>query len=467
MTALRNAWLGLREPTLQRRSVLFVLTAFIIVWGVLLAYVYVQREKTLAAEPPLQKFGDAVLLSLQDLRDPAQATAALQSTERWVNIRRREIGRLPGQIRFELLDLQGRRIAGAPLLQQVPLEQPTAAPRKLQVEGQPHWLYHAAGPQWALRIAEPVRSTESFLAYNSVFLLEYLLLALPFVLVPAWLSVRTGLKPLQQFAQGIARRRPEDLSPVGIPVRHRELKPLVGALDQLLDKLRHRLDRERSFVQDAAHELRTPLAVVVTQAHVMAHAQDAAERGRAHQLLEQAIARASHLARQLLMLATLDSGQAAGARRVDVAQAVRELLAQAAPQAMARRIELSLEAPDTLPSPVDEAAFASIVLNLVDNAIRYGREGGAIVVTLRGDDERLCLHVQDDGPGIPAQEHALVFERFYRCAGEQQATGSGLGLAIVRQAALRMGGLVQITPGLQGRGIGFLVSLPVPGFRPA
>jgi signal transduction histidine kinase len=283
-----------------------------------------------------------------------------------------------------------------------------------------------------------VRSGGDFLAYNGTFILQYLLLAVPFIVVPVWLSVRSGLRPLQDFARSIAERERDDLRPLGIHPKHRELKPLAEAIDGLLQRLRLRLDGERLFVQDAAHEIRTPLAVVSTQAHVMAHSATADERLRAYGLLNQAIARASHLARQLLLLATLDDAQRTLPREIDLAQATRELLAQVAPQAMARGIELSLEAPDHLPCSVDEPAFASIVMNLVDNAVRYGRAGGNVAVGLRSDGERVSLHVQDDGPGIPEAEHALVFERFYRCAREDDS-GTGLGLAIVRQAALRMG----------------------------
>ena len=122
-------------------------------------------------------------------------------------------------------------------------------------------------------------------------------------------------------------------------------------------------------------------------------------------------------------------------------------------------MELSLDAPDHLDATVDEPAFASIVGNLVDNAIRYGREQGNVAVSLRAEGGQLLLHVRDDGPGIPAGEHARVFERFHRVAGSTR-NGSGLGLAIVQQAAARMGGTVRITPGLAGQGIGFLVALP-------
>lgn len=436
----------LREPTLQRRSVLAVLAAFFVVWAVLLGYQYHKYMRALDEKQPFQKFGAAVLHSLDEIPDPTQAVAALRASATWINIRRKEIGRLPGELQFELRDLQGRLLYG-----------------KIDADQGRHLHWQASGRHWNLRVAEPLRSAEAFIASNTSFIGEYLLLAMPFVLLPVWLSVRTGLKPLKTFAQSITARSPDDLRPLEAAPRHLELRPLAAALDGMLERLRLRFERERRFVQDAAHEIRTPLAVVTAQAHVMAHAQDAGERTRAYGLLNQAIARASHVAQQLLMLATLDDAERPPARSFDVAQAAREILAQAVPQALARRIELSLEAPDALQASIEEAAFTSILVNLVDNAIRYGREGGNVVVSLRGDGERIHLQVQDDGPGIPEAEQNLVFERFYRRAGEE-APGSGLGLAIVRQAALRMGGHARVIAGLQLRGVGFLVSLPSKDF---
>ena len=140
---------------------------------------------------------------------------------------------------------------------------------------------------------------------------------------------------------------------------------------------------------------------------------------------------------------------------------MRGALAQAAPQAIARQIELSLDAPDTLPARLDQPAFESIAHNLIDNALRYTPHGGNVAVALRREGAALQLSVQDDGPGIPTSEHQRVFERFYRGAGHA-ANGSGLGLAIVRQAVLRMGGQVQIGVGVNGKGVGFFVSIPLP-----
>jgi signal transduction histidine kinase len=212
-------------------------------------------------------------------------------------------------------------------------------------------------------------------------------------------------------------------------------------------------------VQDAAHEIRTPLAVINAQAHVMARSQSEAERTQAQAHLEQAIARTSHLAQQLLNLAALDDAQRPAPRELDVAQWLRAVLAQAAPAAMARQIELSLDAPDSLPARLDLPALESIAQNLLDNAVRYTPPGGNVAVVLRCEGPMLHLAVQDDGPGIAASEHARVFERFYRGLGHA-ANGSGLGLAIVRQAVLRMGGQVHVGEGLGGRGVGFFISIP-------
>lgn len=458
MNAALAWWQRVRQPTLQRRSVAFVLAAFVVIWLVLLAYTYIQNDRIIATEQPFRRFTEALHRTLEATPDPGQAAAIVRATLQWTNERRSQGVRFPPGVDAELLDASGVRVYASPRLQAFSAQDWGSQARVL-VEGRAYLLHEARGPLWTLRIAEPVRTTGSFLSYNASFILEYLLLALPFVVIPVWWSVRSGLRPLAQFAASLKGRRQGDLSPVEHPVRHRELKPLSDALDDLLAQLRRKFDRERLFVQDAAHEIRTPLAVVGTQAHVLAHASCAEERKRAQALLNQAIARASHLAHQLLLLATLDGEGRAAPRHVDVAQAVRELLAQLAPLAMERRIELALEAPDQLWRTVDEAAFGSIVGNLVDNAIRYGRDGGNVLVGLREDGGQLALQVMDDGPGIPPAERPRVFERFYRVPGNERP-GSGLGLAIVQQAAARLGGEVSVTDGLVGSGVGFRVRLP-------
>ncbi|MFN7856707.1 MAG: sensor histidine kinase [Acidovorax sp.] len=462
---LRTAWTWLSEPTLVRRSVVSVVLAFVLVWAVLLGYIFITYKHTIANDPGLLKYGDALLVSLQDIADPGQAAAAVASTETWTYIRRRQAGVLPGKTLHVLSDMMGKPVYSSPELagQALPPADPLAASviTEAKALGAGYRIYSGQNARWTLRVFEPKRQDSAFLAYNGRFILPYLLLAAPFVLIPVWLSARNGLRPLQRLARLIATRGKDDLQPVGFNARHRELKPLEQSLDQLFAQLRQKVERERAFVQDAAHEIRTPLAVIAAQAHVMARSQSEAERMQAQAQLEQAIARTSHLAQQLLDLAALDEAQRPAPRDLDVAQWLRDLLVQAMPDAMARQIELSLDAPDTLNARLDLPALESIGHNLIDNAVRYTHAGGNVVVTLGHGVATLHLSVQDDGPGIPTTEHQRVFERFYRGVGHA-ANGSGLGLAIVRQAVLRMGGQVQVGAGLNGRGVGFFVSIPLP-----
>lgn len=461
----RCAWTWLTEPTLVRRSVASVLLAFVLVWAVLLGYIFITYKHTIANDPGLLKYGDALLVSLQDIADPGQAAAAVAATETWTYIRRRQAGILPGKTLHALSDAAGQPVYTSPELKDLtlPSAQPTAVGVIIETSAgdSVYRIYTGRNARWALQVFEPKRTDSAFLAYNGRFILPYLLLAMPFVLLPVWLSVRNGLRPLQQLAGLIAQRGKDDLQPVGFNARHRELKPLEQSLDHLFAQLRQKVERERAFVQDAAHEIRTPLAAITAQAHVMARSQSEAERTQAQAHLEQAMARTSHLAQQLLDLAALDEAQRPALRELDVAQWLRGALAQAVPQALERQIELSLDAPDTLLARLDLPALESIAHNLIDNAVRYTQAGGNVAVALRREGAVLHLSVQDDGPGIPATEHSRVFERFYRGVGHA-ANGSGLGLAIVRQAVHRMGGQVQIGIGLDGRGVGFFVSMALP-----
>lgn len=465
---LRVLWSRLAEPTLVRRSVASVMVAFVLVWAVLLGYNYHKYKQAITYDPGLLKYGDAVLASLAGMTDAAHAAAALASTDHWTNVRRRQSGLLPGTLLHELQDrASGRTIYAAKGLKDMQLPPATVGPDsglvEATVQGRPYRIYTGQNGRWVLRILEPKRADADYLRDNGRYLLPYLLLASPFVLLPVWLSVRNGLRPLQQLADRIAQRGGDELQPVGFNARHRELKPLERSLDAMLVQLRQKVERERAFVQDAAHEIRTPLAVISAQVHVMARASTEQERTQAQAHMEEAIARTSHLTQQLLDLAALDEAQRPVPRHLDVAQWLRTAMAHAAPRAMARWVELSLDAPDKLPARLDLFAWESIVHNLIDNALRYVQEGGNVSVGLKQEDGQLRLVIQDDGPGIAPAEHQRIFERFYRGVGHS-ANGSGLGLAIVRQAAWRMGGQVQVGPGLGGSGgpgVGFFVSLPL------
>lgn len=453
-------WLG--PPTLARRVFAVVLLAFVAVLVALQAYMYLSFQRSLAEDQQLRRLGRSLSAALADAEDTQQALAMVHATAT-IYDRLRLSGNPPGTLGLQLRTHEGELLYSSPVLQGRQFSGPAQRVGTVDIEGTPYWFYPTEAGRWQLLLVEPERTFAKVLPNNTRAVLPYLLVALPFVLIPVWLAVHLGLRPLRQLAQRLAAREPLDLRALDLAPRHAELMPLVAALDTLLAQLRARLARERAFVQDAAHELRTPMAVIAAQAHALSGATDDAQRRTAQQHLEQAVARASHLTQQLLELARLDETQPTAAPRIDLAQQLRQTLAQAAPRALARGMELTLVAPDSLWAAMESSAFQSIVQNLLDNALGHTPPGTQVRVTLAphaGPPSWLQLSVEDDGAGIAGAQAEQVFERFHRGA-ESGSAGSGLGLAIVRQAARRLGGQVSLQPGLRGRGVGFQVQLPL------
>lgn len=259
---------------------------------------------------------------------------------------------------------------------------------------------------------------------------------LPLLIGFIYLSVRRGLKPLDDLAADVSIRSPENLSPVSTGNAPAEAQPLIGALNRLLARVAATLENERRFTADAAHELRTPLAALKIHAQV-AQASDPPETTRAS--LDKVIAgvdRTTRLVEQLLRLARLDPiDHLAQPQQIDLAQLVAAAVADAADSAAAGARTLVASLPDT-PLGVfgDKDLLAAALRNLIDNALRYTAPGSTITVTVRNDDRCPELSVSDDGPGVPACELPRLGERFFR-GSDPGGEGSGLGLAIVRRIA--------------------------------
>lgn len=311
--------------------------------------------------------------------------------------------------------------------------------------------FKAQGQRWAVIFLdqEEVRQ-QAVMADTALELAAYMAIALPLLVVPVWLSVRTGMKPLSRLSSQIAERDPADLSPVRSVGNYAELTPLEQALNMQFSMAADRIRRERAFVQDAAHELRTPLAVIATQAHVLA-VSEGTSRLAALRNLEQAVQRSSHLVKQLLSLARADASTSVaneGARRMegsfDLMDLLQDTLALLEPAANSVQCELSLEGPDRAPMRADEELIRSVIVNLVDNALKYGSSGGMVEVSLAQDETHWTLSVADRGPGVKGDAQKMAFERFWR--GPDQATpGTGLGLAIVREVLNGLGGEARLS----------------------
>lgn len=447
------------RPTLTRRLIGALLLAFALCAVLLLLQDQLDIQRTLATDSPLRQFGRGLAAGLDEIDDAPTAARVLDGHLRFIN-RVREVQHITqGPLLARLVDPEGHTAyaSGAAF----DIAKPGTSEQ--QIGGRTFWTYRRDGPRWSLRLAEPALSRASMLSFASWELAKQLMLAFPLMLLPLWVAVYTGLTPLRRFARRLHALDPkQDLEPLGADLRYGELRPLGQAFDALLQRLRQRRARERAFVHEAAHELRTPLAVVATQAHALVQAGDASSRATAAAALQQAISRSAHLSRQLLDLASLDNEQPANPTAIDLAQFCAEHLAEQAGIARERGITLALEGPHHLPVRVDGVALHSVLQNLLDNALRYAGRGARIEVHLDSTPEGPCLAVADDGPGIAAAERPLVFERFWRGSGHDVA-GSGLGLAIVARAAERLGAAVSVRDGLArpgGCGVRFELRLP-------
>jgi signal transduction histidine kinase len=275
----------------------------------------------------------------------------------------------------------------------------------------------------------------------------------PIFLLLTWLAVRAGLRPLLSLSDDLAARAPDDLRPLRVPSLHVELEPVVKGLNTALSRLSALLQREREFLVDAAHELRTPLSVVTTQAELVLHASGERERAEAVHGLRVGARRTGRLVSQLLALARLESNAVEPVQPTDMADLVRDCLAGLDAEARQRAIELSYEGPDELLVASPAGTLETVLINLVGNAVRYGNAGGTVEVRVQVEPTRdVLLSVRDDGPGIPARDRQRVFGRFQR-GSDPRASGSGLGLAIVAAAAQRLGASVTLGDGLRGRGL--------------
>lgn len=289
-----------------------------------------------------------------------------------------------------------------------------------------------------------------------------LLYGLPLIALPLWLLFRLGFAPLKRIGAQISARSAQDLTPLPA-TRYVELAPLVNAVNSLMARLQQRLDREHEFLADAAHELKTPLAVIQLSSEGLDQP-DLRARDEARERLRLGVQRATHTVHQLLALArsgadALDLSKA----RHDLVDLVRERIALASGLAVKRRIELELVAPDELVLWLNRESLCSLVDNLVDNAIKYSPAGGHVVATLAEEDGAegaVTLTVSDQGPGIPAELRERVFERFVRLQGDQDCHGSGLGLTIVERAAAQHGATVDLLDGPLGQGLTVKVSFP-------
>jgi len=321
----------------------------------------------------------------------------------------------------------------------------------------------AGAPRVQLQVAETLHKRTRFAweMVANVVLPQLLLIVMAGAVV--WLGVSRGLEPLQRLRHAVSDRSHLDLSPIDIHDVPGEVRPLVDEVNDLMARLGRILDFQNRFVADAAHQLKTPVSGLKAQIELALRENDP-ERVR-HSLAQLYLSadRLSRLVRQLLSLARNEPGalDSMHLQPLDLNAFALEVSMEWVPHALKRGIDLGFEgAEQPLTIDGDRDRLRELINNLIDNAIRYSREGGRVTVRAGAGDAGQCrLAISDDGPSIPVEERARIFQRFHRLLGTQE-DGSGLGLAIVSEIATLHGARITLEEDVDGVGNTFTVFFP-------
>lgn len=279
------------------------------------------------------------------------------------------------------------------------------------------------------------------------------------MLALAWVAYR-GLAPIRRLTTEVSSRDPANLDHFGLEDAPLELRPLLQALNMLLDRLHSAMDNERRFTGDAAHELRNPIAALRAQLDALRLADNKDTRIKAQVNASATAARLSRLVNQLLTLARLDAYSGGTGSHFDLAELVRESCGEVARAARSKGVDISMHS-ETAILFGEEDAFRILLRNLLENALRYTPSGGRIEVRVINDGRQVDLMIADNGPGVPAAEIGQLGQRFHRVNASDTA-GVGLGLSIVCRIAEHYHGVVRFGGGVDGRGFGVTIRFPCP-----
>ena len=321
-----------------------------------------------------------------------------------------------------------------------------------------HRIYNDDALKGTIRIsiAEPLAHRASVAREIQLGLGLPLLVVIPIALLVIVLAVKASLAPLRQFRQRLAQRSARDLSPVpdeGLPS---EIAPVATTLNHVLARLKAAFEAERSFAANAAHELRTPLAGAIAQAQrIQSETGDPAARARAAEM-ESTLKRLTRVSERLMQLARAEGGRLRAESVSDLRMIARIVADDVGRAVSTAPIALHLPEQPVL-SDLDPDMFGILCRNLLENALRHGKPGNAVVVTLTAQG---LLSIANEGPIVPGEVLARLTGRFER--GGSPAEGSGLGLAIVAAIAERLGSRLALQSPRTGSRSGFEASIQLP-----
>ena len=329
----------------------------------------------------------------------------------------------------------------------------------IEIEGRSWRVFSTWTPKhrFLIQVGEERAARDRIAAAIGLNLLTPMLVALPVLGLLVWLGVGWGMRPLASLGAQVARRDPGNLTAIEVANPPVEVAPLVLSLNRLLERVRTSIEGERRFTADAAHELRTPIAAVRVQAEVARAATTEEERRGALDKIIAGCDRAARAVDQLLTLARLDPAEGhQGRGRCDLREAARGVLAEMAPMALGKRVEVQLGEGAAVVVSGDRDLLAILMRNLVDNAVRYSPPEGVVQVRVERNGPVARLVVTDQGQGIAPADRPGLGRRFHRLPGTR-AEGSGLGLSIVFRIAEMHEARVSFDDGPGGRGLSVTV----------
>ena len=291
-----------------------------------------------------------------------------------------------------------------------------------------------------VQVAETLASRETLTRRLLADTLARQLLLVALAALVIVVVVRVALKPLGRLRAGLDARAAGDLSPIDPAGAPREVGALVAGMNDYMGRLKGTLDRQERFIADASHQLRTPLAVLRTQAGLALREEDPARLRETLAAMDAAVGDTIHLANQLLTRARAQHGIATP---------------------VFSGLDLAFEGEHPVPLRGDATLMGELVKNLVDNAIRYTPEGGRVAVRLSAPGEAPAIEVEDSGEGVAAADRERIFDPFHRLASSKQP-GVGLGLSIVRDIARAHGAEIELGDGAGGAGLRVRVRFPPP-----
>ena len=429
--------------SLRVRLFVVLMVATGLIWLAAVAWITTssRREVEHVLDSRLQEAARMVVSLVEGMPDAASApgagalASAIPSYER--------------QLSCQIWSLDGRMIARSSGAPQSPLTDQPDGFSERQVDGETWRVYSVEDKGRGVRVlvGDRLGLREQLVADLIKGLLWPALLIAPLLGLVIWISLGRGLAPVRQIACDLAGRDAEDMRPVNLTRTPSEIRPLADAINGLFGKVGQAREREREVTAFAAHELRTPLAGLKTQAQVALAAEDEAVMRKALQQILVGVDRSARLVAQLLTIARLDAG--ADARTLSPV-AIGELVEDVADAANLPE-EMSVEIDPALMEvrwTSDAASLELAFRNLHENALQYGRSK----VRWLWDAQASRVVLEDDGPGIPSDELPKVGTRFFR-GRHKSAVGSGLGLAIARQALERAGARMTLRNRTDGPGL--------------